>query len=112
MFESVRSVAGGHCWVGQKPVADLRDAINHRSSVPSADARDLTPRELDIIDAIGRGATNREISSELGIGTDTVKHHVAFIFRKLGVLTRLQLAVYAANRKRPDQQEARTPNVA
>lgn len=110
MFESVRSVVDGLCWVGQKPVADLRDAIEPRSSMPSADARDLTPRELEIVGAIRRGATNREISRELGIAADTVKHSVACICRKVGVFTRLQLTVLVTNRECLGQQDAQTPN--
>jgi DNA-binding NarL/FixJ family response regulator len=104
MFDGVRSVADGHCWVGQKSVADLCDGIDQAGSVPSTDPRDLTPRELEIIDAVRRGATNREIASALGIAVDTVKHHVASIFRKVGVVTRLQLAVFASARHRQAQQ--------
>jgi two-component system, NarL family, nitrate/nitrite response regulator NarL len=105
MFASVRSVADGHCWVGQKPVAELCDRIDPPGSMAATDPPDLTPRELEIIDAVRRGATNREIASALGIAVDTVKHHVASIFRKVGVVTRLQLAVFASARHLEGQHE-------
>jgi two-component system, NarL family, nitrate/nitrite response regulator NarL len=90
--------------VGQKSVAGLCNATDHPGIVPPTDPRDLTPRELEIIDAVRRGATNREIAGALGIAVDTVKHHVASIFRKTGVVTRLQLAVFASARHREAQQ--------
>ncbi len=59
----------------------------------------LTPRELEIVNAVCRGDTNRIIAQHVSITENTVKHHLTTIFGKVGVFTRLQLAVFAINHK-------------
>jgi len=41
--------------------------------------------------------TNKDIAQRLSVREDTVKHHVSNIFGKLGVSSRLELAVFAIN---------------
>ena len=53
----------------------------------------LTARELDVVRLIVAGKTNREIATQLSISTRTVENHIAAIFAKLGVHSRLQIAV-------------------
>ncbi|MGG4494907.1 response regulator [Brevibacillus reuszeri] len=43
----------------------------------------LTDRELDVLKLMARGKTNKEISTELYIGSDTVKEYVTAIMKKL-----------------------------
>lgn len=43
----------------------------------------LTDRELDVLKLMARGKTNKEISSDLYIGSDTVKEYVTAIMKKL-----------------------------
>jgi two-component system, NarL family, nitrate/nitrite response regulator NarL len=102
IFDGVRSVAAGGSWLGQPRREDVRhaDAGRGRSGTRTSG---LTPREIEIVEAVRRGATNRHIATELGITLDTVKHHIANIFSKVGVVTRLQLAVFAMNGARPGE---------
>jgi DNA-binding NarL/FixJ family response regulator len=53
----------------------------------------LTPREQQIAMAIADGKSNRDIAAGLGITEQTVKNHLTSIFEKVGVDSRLQLAV-------------------
>jgi DNA-binding CsgD family transcriptional regulator len=53
----------------------------------------LTAREADIARRAAGGATNDEIARALIISTDTVKTHLKHAFAKLGVRSRMQLAV-------------------
>jgi len=55
----------------------------------------LTPRELEIVSAVVAGYSNKEIAEYFKISEDTVKHHLSNIFDKLGVSTRLELALFA-----------------
>ncbi|MFD0996237.1 DNA-binding CsgD family transcriptional regulator [Pseudoclavibacter chungangensis] len=56
---------------------------------------DLAPREHEVLRLIARGLRNRQVALELGISENTVKFHVAAIYRKLGVSTRAAAAAVA-----------------
>ena len=59
----------------------------------------LTAREEDVARLIVAGRSNREIGDALAISPRTVENHVASIFVKLGVSSRVQLAMrYIAGR--------------
>jgi two-component system, NarL family, nitrate/nitrite response regulator NarL len=46
--------------------------------------------------AIREGSSNREIAGKLDISEETVKRHLSNIYGKLGVSSRLELAVLAS----------------
>lgn len=60
----------------------------------------LSPREEEVLREIARGASNKEIARTLDIAETTVKIHVQHILRKLNLSSRVQAAVYAADRLR------------
>jgi non-specific serine/threonine protein kinase len=62
-----------------------------------ADGADiLTRREREVAELIAAGRSNREIAEALVVAVKTVDTHVEHIFRKLGVQTRAEVAVWAA----------------
>ncbi|HLG12131.1 MAG TPA: response regulator transcription factor [Dehalococcoidia bacterium] len=56
----------------------------------------LTERERDVLRLLCAGETNKEMALHLEVGESTVKTHVSNILFKLGVQSRTQAAVYAA----------------
>lgn len=58
----------------------------------------LSPREGEILREIVQGASNKEIARRLGIAETTVKIHVQHILRKLGLSSRVLVAVWASER--------------
>jgi len=50
----------------------------------------LTPREHEILLLVSQGLTMQQVGSRLGISPRTVETHVAKLYRKLGVRTRVQ----------------------
>ena len=56
----------------------------------------LSPREVEVAALIAHGLTNREIARRLVIAPRTVDIHVEHILSKLGVRSRSQVAVWAA----------------
>ena len=58
----------------------------------------LSPREREIVAHIARGASNKEIARALEIAETTVKIHVQHVLRKLGLNSRVQVAVVASGR--------------
>ncbi|SRR5579883_891702 len=101
LARSIRDVVAGHYWLDSKILAilvqTLRELLVHANGSASADQYGLTPRELDIIGEIVSGRSNREVSREFAISERTVKHHLTNIFNKLGVSSRLALALFAVN---------------
>ena len=53
----------------------------------------LTTREIEVAHHITAGKTNRDIAAALNISHRTVEHHIAAIFSKLNVNSRLQIAL-------------------
>ncbi len=56
----------------------------------------LTAREQDVLAAVARGLSNRAIADELGITERTARTHVSNILAKLGLASRTQAALLAA----------------
>ena len=57
----------------------------------------LTPKEIQIATLVWEGMTNREISRLVGTTEQVIKNHLRSIFDKLGVWSRLELAMYVAS---------------
>ena len=83
------------------PAATARAAATTVPGEPEP-APTLTPREEDVLREIARGASNKEIARTLDIAETTVKIHVQHILRKLELSSRVQAAVYAADRQRQE----------
>lgn len=63
------------------------------SFVPSHRARILTPAESEVALALVRGLSNAAIARERGAAVRTVANQVAAIVKKLGVSSRVQVAM-------------------
>ena len=56
----------------------------------------LTARERDVLACVAQGLSNRAIADELGIAERTARTHVSNILAKLGLTSRTQAALLAA----------------
>jgi DNA-binding NarL/FixJ family response regulator len=105
LLKSIHTVMAGEYWVGRESVSNLVQYLRNlvQSSGEEAKQRKfgLTPRELEIVSAVVAGYSNKEIAEYFKISEDTVKHHLSNIFDKLGVSTRLELALFAVNQALP-----------
>jgi two-component system, NarL family, nitrate/nitrite response regulator NarL len=105
LLKAIHTVMSGEYWVGRESVSNLVQYLRTlmQSSVDEARQRKfgLTPRELEIVSAVVAGYANKEIAEYFKISEDTVKHHLSNIFDKLGVSTRLELALFAVNQALP-----------
>jgi len=55
-----------------------------------------SPREMDVLKLVARGLTNKAIAVQLKISERTVQGHIASLFAKLGVNSRTEAVVRAA----------------
>ena len=58
----------------------------------------LTPKEGQVATLVWQGMTNREIAKLIGTTEQVVKNYLRTTFDKLGVWSRLELALYVSNR--------------
>jgi two-component system nitrate/nitrite response regulator NarL len=105
LLTAINTVMAGDCWVGLKRVPNLVQYLQAELRASRDEARaktyGLTARELQIVSAVVAGLANKEIAAHFKISEDTVKHHLGNIFDKLGVSTRLELALFAVNHNLP-----------
>jgi DNA-binding NarL/FixJ family response regulator len=104
----LRSVLAGQYWVEDKSVALLLEAVRNLLGRPqpakSLPDFGLTLREMEIAGEIAAGRSNKDVSREFSICERTVKHHLTNIFKKVGVSSRLELAVLVRDRIPPVQR--------
>jgi two-component system nitrate/nitrite response regulator NarL len=105
LLKSIHTVMAGEYWVGREAVSNLVQYLRMQMQASNEESRQkkfgLTPRELEIVSAVVAGYSNKEIAEYFKISEDTVKHHLSNIFDKLGVSTRLELALFAVNQGLP-----------
>lgn len=105
LIQAIRTVMSGEYWVGREQVSNLVQYLRTLMQTTAQETKQrkfgLTPRELEIVSAVVAGFANKEIAGHFKISEDTVKHHLSNIFDKLGVSTRLELALFAVNQSLP-----------
>lgn len=99
LIECIHKVIRGEYWLGKDGLRELVHAVCSIGQVkPSVKNRfRLTPREIEMIQAVLEGYSNPEIAANFSLSEQTVKHHLSNIFDKLGVYSRLELALFAVN---------------
>jgi DNA-binding NarL/FixJ family response regulator len=98
LFRAIETVADGNAMLSpaitRRLLAHVSDPVRaeRRSRAQKALAK-LSARERDIAYAVGRGRSNAEISAELYLSASTVKTHVSSLLNKLGVRSRVEVAL-------------------
>jgi DNA-binding NarL/FixJ family response regulator len=59
---------------------------------------DLTARECEVATLIARGKSNRAIAEELSLGVKSIETYVTRILSKLGLSSRVQIALWAVEK--------------
>jgi DNA-binding CsgD family transcriptional regulator len=92
----------------QLPSAPVPRAPDGAASQPAA-WQSLTSAERRIADEVSRGLTNREVARCLFISQNTVESHLKHIYPKLGIHSRMQLAVMVATHGEPAPVNGSSP---
>jgi two-component system, NarL family, nitrate/nitrite response regulator NarL len=100
---AMRSVLNGKYFVDDRELSDVKilmaELSGKLSDGPSTRSYGLTNREVEVLALITEGCSNKEVASRLSITEDTVKRHLTNIFDKVGMSTRLELALFALKNK-------------
>ena len=105
----------GNSVVAREMVGSLAQLVrgstgaNPQEPLPATPFADLTPRELEILEHLAGGFSNKMIARALDITDGTVKLHVKAILRKLGMRSRVEAAVTAAEHGLGKHRKHRAP---
>ena len=98
LIDAIRTVNKGGQFI-QKDLAEASYYSNYQNDPQADKILSLTSREHEIIREIANGLLNREIGERLHISERTVKNHVSSILKKLDLVDRTQVAMFAVEHK-------------
>jgi DNA-binding NarL/FixJ family response regulator len=97
LVKAIKVVHAGEIWAEHHVVARLLDELFNLLGSPkdktASLTHDLTEKELRVARLVASGLQNREVAHKLSVGEKAVKASLTKIFRKLGVKSRVQLAL-------------------
>ena len=88
LVRAIRGAGTGQVALSSRAAASLVRVVGRHAA--------LSEREADVMRLVAQGKANKQIAGELGIALSTVKSHVGSLLGKLSLLSRTQLALYAA----------------
>lgn len=89
VLDCIRRVHAGTEWV--EFLGRYREEAAVRPE--QRDTNELTPRERELATLVASGLRNRDIATRLGISEGTAKLHLYNVYKKLGVSSRVELAI-------------------
>jgi DNA-binding NarL/FixJ family response regulator len=105
LCKCIHAVSQGQVWAASRELRLALDALNPPPLVSPNGAKSikapnmLTSREEGVVLLVAEGMTNRDISRQPQLSEHTVRNYLFRIFNKLGTSNRLELALYALQRK-------------
>jgi len=101
IVESIRRAVKGELVVAPAIAGKLATILQRGDELDEARAaiKQLTGRERQILSYVAAGLSNKAIAKTLGISHDTVKLHVRHILAKLGLVSRVEAAVFAVEHR-------------
>ena len=99
LFKCVKAVASDQYWVEFDIIVGRTHPLDDGTCSAAERLRrnpfGLTGRELQVVSLLLAGHANKAIADKCGIRERTVKQHLTNMFGKVGVSTRLELALFA-----------------
>jgi two-component system nitrate/nitrite response regulator NarL len=112
LCKCIYTVSQGQVWANSQELHFLVNALARTSSVDKVNGQNfkiptlLTKREAGIVRLVAEGLTNRDISQQLNLSEHTVRNYLFRIFNKVGISSRLELALYDVSRREESQPYA------
>ena len=99
LVKCIDTVRQGDVWARAGELRAVFDAFAERSTFCSASSTNfqLNDRELMVARLVAEGQTNRQIGRRLNLSEHTVKNYLYRVFEKVGVHSRVELAVLIMN---------------
>ena len=107
LCKCIHAVHNGQVWASSKELHFVIEALGAAPvarTIPTRGVGMLTKREEGVVHLVAEGMTNRDISQELKLSEHTVRNYLFRIFNKVGTSNRLELALYAIDRRESQGQ--------
>ncbi|HIU73634.1 MAG TPA: response regulator transcription factor [Candidatus Aphodousia faecipullorum] len=103
LVNSIRKIVAGESVMSPEMTSKFVNGIRAKNlslmpEVRPETVRSLTERERQILGCLAQGASNREMAQMLNMSESTVKAHLQRIMRRFDFSSRVQAAVFAAER--------------
>ena len=108
LCKCIHAVHNGQVWASSKELHFVIEALGTATPAKTITVRGtalLTKREEGVVHLVAEGMTNRDISHELKLSEHTVRNYLFRIFNKVGTSNRLELALYAIDRREGLEQQ-------
>jgi DNA-binding NarL/FixJ family response regulator len=103
LSKCIRTVHGGQIWANNQNLSFLLEYLTQlkplRLVKSGGGMRLLTPREAEVVHLLTEGMSTREISHKLRVTEHTIRNYLSNTYEKLGVSSRVELALYAVTRE-------------
>jgi two-component system nitrate/nitrite response regulator NarL len=103
LSKCIRTVHEGQIWADTQNLAFILEFLTElkplRIVKPGGGMGRLTPREAEVVHLLADGFSTREISRKLEVTEHTIRNYLSAIYDKLGVSSRVELALYAVARE-------------
>ncbi len=103
LSKCIRTVHEGQIWADTRNLAFILEFLTQlkplRLIKPGGGMTRLTPREAEVVHLLADGLSTKEISHKLALTEHTIRNYLSTIYDKLGVSSRVELALYAVARE-------------
>ena len=103
LSKCIRTVHEGQIWADTRNLAFILEFLTElkplRHIKPGGGMTRLTAREAEVVHLLADGLSTRDISHKLALTEHTIRNYLSAIYDKLGVSSRVELALYAVARE-------------
>jgi len=103
LSKCIRTVHEGQIWADTRNLVFILEFLTQlkplRLIKPGGGMTRLTPRESEVVHLLAEGLSTRDISHKLALTEHTIRNYLSAIYDKLGVSSRVELALYAVARE-------------
>jgi len=97
----IRAVHSGHIWANSKQLDRVIESLSSAAPlklITASPKRPLTKREGDVMKLVVEGFNNRTVAQKLGLTENAVSTYLFNIYKKLGILSRVELVLFSLKR--------------
>lgn len=102
LCKCIQAVHEGQIWANSDQLRFVLEALIDATPLRVIDSKRrylLAQRENEVANLVAEGMTNREAAQKLGVGEHTVSNYLFRIYEKLGISSRVELALYVVRQK-------------